>query len=178
MKHNRVIATTVLFLLLGATLPAFAQKDKGEKDRGGGNQKQAQHQSQPQHQQQAQRRSQPQHQQQAQHRQQPQHEQQRQQQRSVAYNHSNNGNHGNHYGRISDNHYRAHFGENHSFHMSRPQFYGGYNRFQYGGYSFGFNEGWPAGWGYNDDCYVVFLDGGYYLYNVRHPGFRLTLNIF
>jgi hypothetical protein len=55
---------------------------------------------------------------------------------------------------------------------------GGYNRFQYGGYWFGFNEGWPVGWDYNDDFYVEYVDGVYYMFNVRHPGFRLTLNIF
>jgi hypothetical protein len=55
---------------------------------------------------------------------------------------------------------------------------GGYNRFQYGGYWFGFNEGWPSGWDYNDDFYVEYIDGVYYMFNLRHPGFRLTLNIF
>ena len=62
--------------------------------------------------------------------------------------------------------------------MMRPQMIDGYNRFQYGGYWFGFNEGWPVGWDYNDDFYVEYVDGVYYMFNVRHPGFRLTLNIF
>jgi hypothetical protein len=62
--------------------------------------------------------------------------------------------------------------------MGHPQMIGGYNRFQYGGYWFGFNEGWPAGWDYNDDFYVEYIDGVYYMFNLRHPGFRLTLNIF
>jgi len=62
--------------------------------------------------------------------------------------------------------------------MGRPQMISGYNRFQYGGYWFGFNEGWPVGWDYNDDFYVEYIDGAYYLFNLRHPGFRLTLNIF
>jgi hypothetical protein len=85
---------------------------------------------------------------------------------------------GGHYGRIPDDHYRAHFGRGHSFHMGRPQMVGGYNRFQYGGYWFGYNQGWPSGWDYNDDCYVEYIDGVYYMFNVRHPGFRLTLNLF
>ena len=47
--------------------------------------------------------------------------------------------------------------------MGRPQMSGGYNRFQYGGYSFGYNQGWPVGWGYNDNFYVVYVNGAYYL---------------
>jgi hypothetical protein len=62
--------------------------------------------------------------------------------------------------------------------MGHPQMIGGYNRFQYGGYWFGFNEGWPVDWDYNDDFYVEYIDGVYYMFNLRHPGFRLTLNIF
>jgi predicted acyltransferase len=46
------------------------------------------------------------------------------------------------------------------------------------GYWFGFNEGWPVGWEYDDDFYVEYIDGVYYLFNLRHPGFRLTLNLF
>jgi hypothetical protein len=62
--------------------------------------------------------------------------------------------------------------------MGRPQMSGGYNRFQYGGYSFGYNQGWPAGWGYDDDFYVVYLNGAYYLCDLRFPGIEITLNIF
>jgi hypothetical protein len=54
----------------------------------------------------------------------------------------------------------------------------GYNRFQYGGYWFGYNEGWPYGWNYDDQVYVEFLDGGYYMCDLRHPGIHLTLNVF
>jgi hypothetical protein len=62
--------------------------------------------------------------------------------------------------------------------MGHPEFIGGYNRFQYGGYSFGYNEGWPMGWDYNDNCYVVYEGGGYFLYDLRHPGVHISLNIF
>ena len=48
MKYNRVISTAVLFLLLGTTLPAFAQKGEEEKGGGGGKPQPAQHQAQPQ----------------------------------------------------------------------------------------------------------------------------------
>ena len=159
---------------------------------------QAEHQAQPQHSQQAQHQSQPQLSQraqpepaqQAQHQAQPQHSQQAQrqapqsrgQQQTVGYNRGDNGNHGNHgngnYGRISNANYSSHFGHDHSFHMGRPEMIGGYNRFQYGGYWFGYNEGWPMGWDYDDDCYVVYEAGAYYMYNLRHPGIHISLNIF
>jgi hypothetical protein len=62
--------------------------------------------------------------------------------------------------------------------MGRPEMIGGYNRFHYGGYWFGYNQAWPAGWDYNDNCYVEYIDGAYYMSNLRHPGVRLSLNIF
>jgi hypothetical protein len=62
--------------------------------------------------------------------------------------------------------------------MIRPQMIGGYNRFQYGGYWFGFNQGWPAGWSYDDTVYVEYLDGAYYLCDLRFPGVQITLNMF
>jgi hypothetical protein len=209
MNQNKVISTAVLFLLLGTTIPAFAEKGQGQKGGGGGKAPQAQHQqsqhaqrSQPQHAQQAQhqqsqhaQRSQPQHAQQAQRQQpqraqrsQPQHAQQAQRQQSQraqsgGYNRGNNGyqrngNNGNHYGRISDASYHDHFGRGHSFHMGRPEFIGGYNRFQYGGYWFGYNHGWPLGWGYDDDVYVDYVGGVYFMYNMRHPGVHIALNLF
>ena len=62
--------------------------------------------------------------------------------------------------------------------MGRPQMIGGYNRFQYGGYWFGYNQGWPVGWGYNDNVYVVYEGGGYFMYDLMHPGIHIALNIF
>ncbi len=231
MNPKRVISTAVLFLLLGTTIPAFAQK--GEEEKGGGKAQPAQHQAQPQHAQKAEsqhaqkaqpqhaqkaesqhaQKAQPQHAQRAesQHAQkaQPQHAQRAESQhaqkaesqhaqraesqhaqraesqrgqraesqrgQAVA---NNRGNNGGHYGRISEANYREHFGRGHSFHMMRPQMMGGYNRFHYGGYWFGFNVGWPYGWSYNDDCYVVYEGGAYYLYNLRHPGIHITLILF
>jgi hypothetical protein len=204
MKQNRVISTAVLFLLLGA-IPAFAQKGEEEKAGGGEKAQPAQHQAQPKQAQKAQpqqraqqaqpqqraqkaqpqqRAQQAQPQQRAQKAQPQQRAQKAQPQRAQQAQHeqrpqavaSNRGS--GHYGRIPDDSYRSHFGRGHSFHMGRPQMIGGYNRFQYGGYWFGFNEGWPVGWDYNDDFYVEYIDGVYYMFNLRHPGFRLTLNIF
>ncbi len=185
MKYNRVISTAVLFLVLGTTLPSFAQK--AEEGKGEEKAPQAQQKAQPQHAQPA--KAQPQHAQaQPQHAQpaqpakaQPQHAQAQPQRaqptkaqpQTVA---SNRG--GGNYGRISNANYSAHFGNGHSFRMGRPQLSGGYNRFQYGGYSFGYNQGWPSGWGYDDNFYVVYLNGAYFLCDLRFPGVELTLNIF
>ena len=101
----------------------------------------------------------------------------------AAYNRGNNGfhgrgNNGHHYGRIPDNRYRANFGHGHWFRIGRPRFVNGYHRFQYSGFWFGYNEPWPPGWNYSDDVYVEYIEGGYYLYNRRHPGIHLTLNLF
>jgi len=78
-------------------------------------------------------------------------------------------------GRISEAHYSASFGSEHSFHVNRGD--DDHHRFAYGGYNLGFVQRWPVGWGYDDDVYVVYTDGGYYMYNRVHPGLRLTINI-
>src|SRR5208282_3413660 len=41
-------------------------------------------------------------------------------------------------GRIPDDRFRASFGRAHDFHMGNPVLVGGYSRFQYGGFWFGF----------------------------------------
>ena len=189
MNQNRVISTAVLVLFLGISIPAFAQEDHEKKGGGGGKAQQAEQQhaqkAQPQRAQQAQpqhaQKAQPQRTQQAQ----QQHAQKAQPQRAqpqrtqqaqpVA---QSRGSNGNHYGRISDDHYRANFGHDHSFHMIRPQMISGYQRFQYDGYWFGFNQGWPSGWSYDDNVYVEYVGGAYYMYDIRHPGIHITLSLF
>ncbi len=79
------------------------------------------------------------------------------------------------HGRISNAHYTASFGSGHSFHVNQGDY--AQRRFQYGGYSFGFIDAWPVAWGYSDDVYVVYVDGGYYMYDAFHPGLRISLNI-
>jgi hypothetical protein len=88
------------------------------------------------------------------------------------------GNHGNHYGRIPDDRYRAHFGHEHEFRMARFRTVEGYNRFAYNGYTFGFVQPWPDEWRRNDNVYVEYVEGGYFLCNPRYPGVRITLTIF
>ena len=144
MKHNSIISTALLFLLLG--IPAFAYAKKGPKEKGGGGQK-------------------------------------AQQGQRVADKRGNNGfngqgNNGNHYGRIPDSHFRAHFGRGHVFRMGSPRLINGYYRFRYSGYLFGYSEQWPSGWNYNDNVYIDYVGGDYYMYNPRHPGIHITLNIY
>jgi type IV secretory pathway VirB10-like protein len=91
--------------------------------------------------------------------------------------HPADGNRGSYaHGRISDDHYAASFGSGHRFHISQSDYQ--HRRFQYGGYSFGFVDPWPVGWGYSDDVYVVYVDGGYYMYDPVHPGVRIAISIF
>jgi hypothetical protein len=88
---------------------------------------------------------------------------------------SNRGGDGGGHGRIDNAHYSRSFGSGHSFHVNRGDY--DRHRFAYGGYNFGFGAPWPVGWGYDDDVYVVYTDGGYYMYDRVHPGLRLSINI-
>ncbi len=79
-------------------------------------------------------------------------------------------------GRIPDDRFRANFGREHSFHVSRDD-YSRDRHFQYGGYSFVFVDAWPSNWLYTEDVYVVEIDGVYYLCNASYPGVNVTLSI-
>src|ERR1700728_5486432 len=63
--------------------------------------------------------------------------------------------------RIPDDRFRSNFGRGHEFRIGSPTLVGGYSRFQYGGYWFGFVQPWPDAWYYTDDVYVDYIDGGY-----------------
>jgi primosomal protein N' len=80
-------------------------------------------------------------------------------------------------GRIPDDKYRANFGEGHRFRIDEPVMVGGFSRFQYGGFWFGFVQPWPAEWYYTDDVYVVLVDGGYYLCNPYYPDDRVSISV-
>jgi len=80
-------------------------------------------------------------------------------------------------GRIPDDRFRASFGSGHDFHMGNPVLVGGYSRFQYGGFWFGFVQPWPVGWYYTDDVYIDYVDGEYYMYNPYHPGARFAISV-
>jgi hypothetical protein len=79
--------------------------------------------------------------------------------------------------RIADEHFHERFGRDHHFAVRHVTVVGGERRFAYGGYNFAFGQPWPSGWRYTDDCYIDFVDGAYYLFNVRHPGVRIAVNV-
>ena len=85
--------------------------------------------------------------------------------------------HDEHMRRIDDAHFRAHFGHDHHFAIRHVEIVGGRPHFGYGGYNFEIVDAWPRGWSYNDNCYIDFVDGGYYLFNLRHPGVRISVGI-
>lgn len=79
--------------------------------------------------------------------------------------------------RIPDDRFRSNFGSGHRFRIGSPTIVGGYSRFQYGGFWFGFVEPWPVGWYYTDDVYVDYGDGGYYLCDPYYPGVHVGISV-
>jgi len=75
--------------------------------------------------------------------------------------------------RIPPEHFRANFGREHHFRVQRS----GDRRFAYGGYSFELVEVWPAGWSYDDECYIEEDGDDYYLVDVVHPEIRVLVVI-
>jgi hypothetical protein len=86
--------------------------------------------------------------------------------------------------RVPDDRFRNYYGQDHGFRIySLPVVYvGGNRRFEYGGYWFGLVDPWPEYWSSDwydsDDVYVDYYDGGYYLYNRRHPGDRIAISFY
>jgi hypothetical protein len=86
--------------------------------------------------------------------------------------------------RIPDARYRGNFGPDHWFRIYRypVELYGGYPRFQYGGFWFGFMDPWPEYWSDdwydNDDVYIVYSEDGYYLFNRRYPRDRIAITVY
>jgi hypothetical protein len=86
--------------------------------------------------------------------------------------------------RVPDNSFRAYYGVSHQFRIySLPVlFVGGQQRFQYGGVWFGLVDPWPEYWSSNwyddDDVYVDFYDGGYYLTDRRYPSDRIAVSFY
>jgi len=76
---------------------------------------------------------------------------------------------------IPEDRFRSNFGRSHTFVVQRPVVVEGGPGFVYGGYSFVFVDPWPADWAYTDDCYVDYIDGEYFLFDVLHPGVRIAL---
>jgi hypothetical protein len=80
--------------------------------------------------------------------------------------HNNGGAH-----RQPDEKFRTQIGREHHFRVTRSSD----RRVSYGGYYFTYSEAWPGDWSYDDDVYIDYLDGQYYLIDLRHPGARLLL---
>jgi len=79
---------------------------------------------------------------------------------------------------IEDRDFQAHFGREHRFRPGRVEVIEGRPQFYYGGYTFMLADPWPAGWAYDsDDCYIDYVDGEYYLFNIRYPGMRVLVYI-
>ena len=76
---------------------------------------------------------------------------------------------------IPEDKFRSSFGRPHTFVVQRPVIVQGQPGFYYGGYSFVFIDAWPGDWAYTDDCYVDYIDGEYFLFDVLHPGIRIAL---
>ncbi len=151
-------------------------------------QQQAKQASQPKQQQQAKQQSQPKQQQAAQHTQQQQQAQQAAWQGHRSQNwqsdHRTWQQRGGYSGyRIPDNRYNGYFGSGHAFVIySQPYMVvGGFPRFQYSGYWFTLVDPWPSSWAnnwyQNDNIYVVYADGGYYMYNQSYPGVGIAISV-
>jgi hypothetical protein len=78
-------------------------------------------------------------------------------------------------GRIPDDKFRAQFGRQHTFKVSRTTTAQGQPGFQYGGYSFAIVDAWPTDWSYSDECYVDYVDGEYFLFDLLHPGVGVAI---
>ena len=76
---------------------------------------------------------------------------------------------------IPDDKFRAHFGRQHKFVIHQTTIVQGQPGFQYGGYSFIIVDAWPVGWAYTDECYVEYIDGDYFLFDLLHPGVQVAL---
>jgi len=77
-------------------------------------------------------------------------------------------------GHIPDDKFRAHFGHGHHF-RAQGVIVQGQPQFQYGGYTFELVDAWPGDWAYTDDCYIDYIDGEYFLFDLLHPGVRVAL---
>jgi len=80
---------------------------------------------------------------------------------------------------IPDEKFRANFGREHTFPVTRvvheTTIVPGRTQFPYGGYTFVILDPWPAGWLVTDECYVDYVDGDYFLFDMLHPGVRVAL---
>ena len=156
MKLFSIVSTTLLLFVLGASISVFAQEQRDE----------------PRPQAQEEEKRDDAHARQEEDR--AKHEEKQEVRHDEAVKHDE---HHEEVHRIPDDRFRAHFGPSHHFRIGHPVIVAGQPRFNYGGYWFVFAQPWPAGWSYNDDVYVDFIDGTYFLIDPVHPGVRLSINV-
>lgn len=77
--------------------------------------------------------------------------------------------------RIPDPQFKQSFGRSHTFVVQRTTVVQGQPGFVSGGVNFIFLDPWPMDWAYTDDCYVDYVDGEYFLFDLLHPGIRIAL---
>jgi len=75
---------------------------------------------------------------------------------------------------IPDDKFQAHFGRSHTF-TAKKVIVAGRPQFQYSGYSFALVDAWPGDWAYTDNCYIDYVDGDYFLFDLLHPGVRIAV---
>ncbi len=77
---------------------------------------------------------------------------------------------------IPEEKFRSSFGRPHTFHVQRTQIINNPQPIIFvSGYQFQLVDPWPAEWAYEDDCYIEYVDGEYFLFNAFHPGIRVTV---
>ncbi|HZQ95075.1 MAG TPA: hypothetical protein VFA67_08695 [Candidatus Sulfotelmatobacter sp.] len=76
---------------------------------------------------------------------------------------------------IPDDKFHGQFGRAHTFEVRPVPVAQGQQGFVYSGYTFVFLDPWPDEWAYTDGCYVDYVDGDYFLYDLLHPGMRIAL---
>jgi hypothetical protein len=85
--------------------------------------------------------------------------------------------------RIPEDRFRGHFGRGHWFrvHDVPVVVVQGAPRFQFGGFWFDVvdpcPETWSPVWYRTDEVYVDYVNDGYYMYNRRHPGIAIAVNV-
>ena len=201
MRLIGVVGTAILFTVLGTTVPAYGQRgdqsdrrgkreNKAEREKPGRRQEHAgkqpqrarervveQHRTQrPEHAQQGSRHVEPRREQRVvwqQHR-------ARQWQREHRTWQQRGGYRGY---RIPHDRFAVYFGREHRFrvHTLPIVVFEGRPRFQCHGFWFTLIDPWPEYWSANwyetDDVYVDYVHDGYYMYNSRHPGVAIAVNI-
>jgi flagellar motor protein MotB len=167
MKINLVISTAVLSLALGVAAPAFAQEQHEQEEQKAKPAQQEEKKAQPAAKQEAKPAAQ------QEKNTKPEEKNAQQQQRTQQAKPEHQAQHAAG-GRIPDDHFKANFGREHSFHVSQGDYSN--RHFQYGGYSFGFVDPWPSNWLYTQDVYVIEINGVYYLCNPMYPGVNITLS--